>query len=328
MLGLLGIIGALFASLSFGPSDDRTDEDVQPDGDDSPIQEAWAVSSTFMDPDLDEGLPKSDDVADPVDPDRALQGTAGGERLIAGSGSDTLSGDLGDDTLQGNDGDDALFAGAGHDEGHGGTGADGLAGGDGDDSLWGDDGSDSIWGDDGRDSLAGCEGDDAVAGGRGNDVVAGGGGADTLDGDDGDDTLGGDAGDDRLSGGLGADEIDGEDGDDSLFGGNDAVVDYLNGGEGDDALTLAAGDFGNGGEGADAFTLQEFAPGSAIAQIMDFDPAQDDLVIVYDAAIHPDASLFLQATEKGSILLLDGVALASLTHSAPISLADITLRAA
>ena len=79
-----------------------------------------------------------------------------------------------------------------------------------------------------------------------------------------------------------------------------AGVDQMTGGSGDDRLTaragddilhLGAGDYGHGGAGVDSFTLQDFGPGA-------------------------------------TLLLLDGVPLASLTAGANIDLAVIRLQAA
>jgi Ca2+-binding RTX toxin-like protein len=126
--------------------------------------------------------------------------------------------------------------------------------------------------------------------------------------------------------------VDGGAGHDTLWGAApgaaDTDVDILNGGEGDDTLHLGAGDYGHGGAGADSFTLQDFGPGAPLMQITDFDPAEDDLVVIYDSALHPDPQLSLTAGNGATLLLLDGVPLASLTAGANIDLAAIRLQAA
>ena len=174
--------------------------------------------------------------------------------------------------------------------------------------------------------------DDTAQGGDGNDRLIGGTGQDQLAGGAGDDTVLGGEGDDLVSGGTGADEVDGGAGHDTLWGAApgaaDTDVDILNGGDGDDTLHLGAGDYGHGGAGADSFTLQDFGPGAPLMQITDFDPAEDDLVVIYDSALHPDPQLSLTEGNGATLLLLDGVPLASLTAGASIDLAAIRLQAA
>ena len=207
-----------------------------------------------------------------------------------------------------------------------------LAGGEGNDSLWGDDGNDDLTGDVGNDVLAGCEGDDTLTAGDGDDSALGGGGNDVVAGNAGNDTLNGGEGDDLVLGGHGADEVDGGAGNDTLWGagpdGPDTEIDFLNGGEGDDVLHLDAGDYGHGGAGADSFTLQDFAPGSPLVQITDFDPAEDHLVVMYDQVLHPTPELTLHQGEGTTTLLLDGVPLARLTNGAMLDLSQVQLRAA
>ncbi len=319
------------ASLSMDAPSDETDSSHDEDA--SRETEVWGVSTAFMedepapvDPpatpegagggaDEGDGLPQSDDSADMADPDLALIGT---------EGNDALQGQDGADSLAGAAGDDGLIGGAGHDV---------LAGGDGDDSLWGNEGNDVLTGGAGDDLLAGCEGDDSAAGGDGNDSVVGGTGDDALDGKAGDDLVDGGSGNDVLTGGSGADDLEGGAGNDTLSGGlaaeGDGEADFLNGGHGDDDLYLEAGDFGNGGQGADTFTLQDFAPGQPVVQITDFDPAEDQLVVMYDASLHPAPELTLGPGGGGAtILMLDGVPLASLTNGAALDLAAVQLQAA
>lgn len=321
MLGILGLLGALVAGLAMdGQADDSETGREAEDAPESEV-EAWGVSTAFMDeappadpqPE-DEGLPTSDDIEDPADPDLALTGNEGDDVLIGKNGADTLVGAGGEDHL----------TGAG--------GADGMTGGAGDDTLWGHEGDDSLWGDDGQDSLAGCEGDDQIAGGAGDDTVQGGTGDDTLAGQAGEDLVDGSTGDDLLSGGDGADELEGGAGNDTIWGGFEAAddedVDFLNGGLGDDMLHLGAGDYANGGTGADSFVMQDFAPGAPLVQITDFDPSEDQLVVMYDAELHPDPQLSVGNGNGATILMLDGVPVASLTNGAALNLAEIQLRAA
>lgn len=330
MLGLVGLLGAIMASLSMdAPSDE---EDSRHGDDAAPETEGWGVSTAFMedapsvvDPpvtpadagdgaDEQDGLPQSNDSEDLPDPDLTLIGTESNDALLGQDGADSLAGAEGQDDLAG------------------GAGRDVLAGGDGDDSLWGNEGNDTLTGDAGDDLLAGCEGDDRAAGGDGKDSVIGGTGDDELDGQAGDDLVDGGTGDDVLTGGTGADQLEGGAGNDTLSGGlaaeGDAEVDFLNGGYGDDELHLAASDFGNGGQGADRFVLQDFAPGQPVVQITDFDPAEDQLVVMYDATLHPAPELTVGSGGGATILMLDGVPLASLTNGAVLDVAAVQLQAA
>ncbi len=342
MLGLLGLLGVVVAGLAFDSGPDTYEDDRE--AQDTPEGEAWGTSADF--PGFDDGedggadhggtepdgQPISNDTPTSIDPDRDMTGTAGADQMTGGSGQDRLTAGAGDDDLNGRAGDDSLDGGAGQDVLHGGDGDDDLAGGDGDDSLWGDDGHDSLTGGAGNDALAGCEGDDTVQGGAGDDRLIGGTGQDQLAGDAGDDTLLGGEGDDLVSGGTGADEVDGGAGNDTLWGAapgvNDTEVDILNGGDGDDILHLGAGDYGHGGDGADSFTLQDFGPGAPLVQITDFNPAEDELVVLYDSTLHPDPALTLQTGPDATLLLLDGVPLANLTNGATVDLAAIRLQAA
>lgn len=358
MLELLGLLGALVAGLSIdaGGADKASDNDDQ----DLPEEEAWGVSSTFFEgasdpqedatdqdnrdaaePEGDEtdhggtkpdGQPISNDIPDPVDPDLSLRGTDAADQLSGRSGHDTLTAGSGDDHADGRAGNDSLSGDAGHDQLHGAAGTDVLAGGDGDDSLWGDLGDDDLAGGNGDDLLAGAEGNDRAGGGAGDDSLTGGTGNDALNGGEGVDILLGGEGDDLVTGGTGADEVDGGTGNDTLWGtdanSTDQDVDFLNGGEGDDLLHLGAGDYGHSGAGADTFALQDFAPGSPLVQITDFDPDEDQLLILYDAALHPDPQLSLQTSAGPTILLLDGVPLASLSNGAAVDLGTIRLQAA
>jgi Ca2+-binding RTX toxin-like protein len=342
MLGLLGILGALLAGLTLDSGTDAPSAGREAEDNPADDEEAWGVSTAFMlgedpaggdhggtEPD---GQPISNDLPDEPDPDLALHGDEWDDTLEGGSGKDQIAGGAGDDYLSGHDGDDSLWGDAGNDHALGGAGADVLDGGDGNDMLWGDAGNDALIGGAGDDLLAGCEGDDHIIAGSGDDTVMGGGGDDDVSGGAGADVLGGGEGNDLVRGGLGADEVDGGAGDDTLWGGSEASddedVDFLNGGAGDDVLHLGAGDYGNGGAGADSFVLQDFAAGSPVAQITDFNPDEDGLVIYYDQAMHPDPQLSLQTGDGASVLLLDGVPLVSLANGVVPDLSTITLRAA
>jgi Ca2+-binding RTX toxin-like protein len=140
---------------------------------------------------------------------KALQASAGSDRIWGYATDDTISGGLGDDSLYGRGGDDVLDGGVGNDSLSGGSGSDTLTGGTGDDTIYGEDGDDLIGGGEGRDSLSGGSGADTVLGGQGNDSLDGGAGDDILTGGSGNDSLSGGSGSDtyRFSRGWGQDTV-------------------------------------------------------------------------------------------------------------------------
>jgi len=93
---------------------------------------------------------------------------------------------------------------------------------------------------------------------------------------------------------------------------------------------LGAGDYANGGEGDDVFVLHDYEVGSAPAQITDFDRDADELVVIYDATLHPDPQLSLleQDGTDSATLCLDGVPLAEIAHASGLDLSTVSLRAA
>ena len=275
--------------------------------------------------------PDSSDLPQEPEPGLALDAAEGDSILTGQSGEDTVTGGNGDDLLGGRDGDDSISGAAGRDVLHGGTGADSLDGGDGDDTIHAEDGADIVHGGAGADMLAGHEGADRIAGQAGNDTLLGGGGNDTLDGEEGDDWLAGGFGDDLLQGGAGSDTLDGNDGADTLLGldtaAPDAEADFLNGGAGDDVLWLGANDHGHGGAGADEFRIGDWIGEGQFARIADFDPSEDEIVVVYDAQSHPDPQLSL-VSDEGSpdiTVLLDGLPLAEIAGGAGLELSQVRL---
>jgi Ca2+-binding RTX toxin-like protein len=205
------------------------------------------------------------------------------------AGTDTLLDDQGDDWLNGGDYDDWAAAGDDHALLRGGVGDDSLVGGCSDDALEGDAGADTLLGDQGDDWLNGGDDDDWVAGGDGNDVLVGGRGADILDGGKGNDTISG-----------------------REDPGESEQVDYLNGQDGDDGLSLGVGDYATGGEGSDKFELNEPMAQSSIARVMDYDPAHDQLIVKYDPSVHPDPVVTVEPNDDGTeqVVFLDGSKLA------------------
>jgi len=362
MLGLLGLFGAVVAGIVadtlLNPDADHHAEDDHPDHPEAEGDTAVPDQGTMLDyagpgdagdpddatettpPDstlagLAGDMPSSSDDADtPDDPvwaegtaqDDILDGHGAGDTLSGGQGDDAISGHSGADTLAGDTGDDTLYGGSGRDVLSGGPGRDDLTGGEGNDTLSGGLGHDDLQGQFGNDLLRGGFGNDSLGGGPGRDRIEAGAGNDTADGGDGRDLI---------RGGGGADDLSGGKGDDTLWGGDpqgtdDHARDFLNGGAGRDELHLGGGDFGNGGEGADIYILDDHDTDLGAAQITDWHPAEDSLVVLYDPAVHPAPALDV-VTEHGSpdaTIMLDGMPVAHVAGGAGLTTGAITLRAA
>lgn len=106
------------------------------------------------------------------------------------------------------------------------------------------------------DRLTGTSADDKLYGLLGNDTLKGGNGDDYLSGNDGNDRLYGDAGEDVLYGGNGVDLLYGGAGIDVLDGGNDRSRDTLDGGAGNDQISVHVYDVVFGGAGKDTLVIQ------------------------------------------------------------------------
>ncbi len=232
-----------------------------------------------------------------------LQLDDNGGALRGGAGNDTLRGGAGADSLLGGDGDDWLDGGGGDDTLIGSAGDDTLLGGDGDDQLFAGGGNSVLLGGAGNDLLIGGAGDDTLMGGRGNDTLEGGWGNDALIAGAGDNLLNGGAGNDTL---IGA-NLD-------LRGNDRGGVNFLNGGEGDDLIVLGVGDIASGGEGRDLFLLGEWMRGGDPATILDFDPAEDRLMVAYDASRGdpPAIAVAVDQTLGAAVISLDGAVIAVL----------------
>ncbi len=356
MLGLLGLLGAVFAGVmvdsftapddSADEADDRPEADQNDSGDESNIfhmlssrdasaaaaEEGAVDAPTEGDNPEQDGVVSSNDVIVPAPEDLWLNGDDLANMLHGSAGDDHITGQDGDDALAGYAGNDQLEGGEGDDALNGGMGDDSLTGGAGADLLHGEAGRDNLNGGTDADTLQGCEGDDHLVGGDGNDSLVGGEGEDTLLGDAGDDALDGGGGNDLLAGGAGSDTLDGGAGNDTIWGQTydhpDERADFLNGLAGDDTLMLGAGDYGNGGDGADAFHLLDIGADDPPMQITDFNPQEDSLLVMYDAVLHPDPQLTIETSASGTTLLLDGVPLANLQSLAALDLGSITLQAA
>ena len=176
--------------------------------------------------------------------------------IVGAAAGDTLTGYVLADILEGRGGNDRL---------DGGNGEDLLRGGDGDDTLIGGQGTDTLEGEAGNDIITGGLGVGILSGGDGNDRVTGGSSLDDLEGNDGDDMIFGGGGNDNAGGGRGRDIIMGEAGDDTLgtdfidFGavGDDLgfEADTVDGGIGNDTVTMGALDTGHGGADRDTLIL-------------------------------------------------------------------------
>ncbi len=306
MLALLSVFGVLTAGLAadalFSKRSDEDQQDRHPDEDEGHDQ-----GNLLDELEGDPTIPTLGDLPDEVD------------QPIEVEGGDQINARGGDDRIDADDGNDMVWSGAGDDD---------VQGGDGNDTLSGDAGADTLLGGAGADSLAGCEDDDSLSGGTGNDTLVGGEGEDWLDSGEDADWLAGGVGDDTLLGGAGSDVLDGGAGHDVVSGVEEGRQegDFLNGQDGNDTLFVGAGDYAIGGEGADEFVLQEWMSESSVAHILDYDPSQDQLVVVYDAGVHNDPVLTVEPNPGGSgqSILIDGAQVA-VVNGAPVSVADIRL---
>lgn len=360
MLILTGIIGLMLAgatalgigSLMDPPAEDSADQTGTGQADDSTETEdatperpdLLAMTLAALPGDMagapDDTLPEDIDLSEQTElsNDGAITGTAFAARgqILAGDGGDDLvAGEGGDDQIGGRAGDDTLQGGAGRDDLHGAEGADSLSGGDGPDTLYGGSDGDTLNGDDGDDLLFGQIGDDSLDGGQGDDSLHGGPGNDSLHGGSGDDALHGGLEDDWLDGGQGADTLFGGAGNDLLTGlpaqdpgqeQGQTDVDYLNGGDGDDTIIAGDGDIVTSGRGFDLLAMGHWITDPA--QVVDFDPAEDSLIVVYDDSTAADPVIDLRPNDSGSDqvdLYLDGIHVASFAAASGVSLSDIAL---
>lgn len=265
-----------------------------------------------------------------------LVGTDGNDELLGGDGEDTLKGMGGNDTLYGGPGNDILFAGAGDNL---------LFGGEGNDLLHGGPGNDLLHGGSGEDTLFAGEGDNLLNGNGGNDLIFGGPGNDTIHGGEGNDTIFGGAGANALFGGFGDDAIHAGAGESTVFGGpgNDTLVGvaldadgrdiggahFLNGGAGDDVLVLGQGDTGHGGSGNDTFIVGDWIVDGVPAVIVDYDPAEDRIVVAHDASVNPEPEVTVMPdpdTPGAAIITLDGQPIASVKNGAGLTADQIVLQ--
>jgi len=272
------------------------------------------------------------------DPTQTASGSPG-ETIVGTDADDVLAGSDGDDEIGGYAGDDQLNGGPGNDDQHGGGGEDTQKGGSGNDSLHGDGGDDIVEGGDGDDVLFGHEDNDVLRGGAGNDALTGSGGQDLLSGE---------ADNDALQGSLGDDTLDGGHGEDSLFGGwgtdlingiesdsstdTDAPEDsrdFLNGGGGNDTIFAGNDDIVTAGSGEDLIVVGDWIEGDRAAEVMDFDPQEDSLLLVWDdtasAAEAPDVSVAPDPENNDQMQVHVGDAIVALVNGRSLFAADLSL---
>ena len=253
-------------------------------------------------PDVDTpDVPEVPDAPSVTDGDDVLTGNALADVMFGGEGKDVLNGLEGADSLHGEDGNDV------------------LSGGDGDDTLFGNNADDTLHGDAGDDALQGSAGNDVLDGGTGDDVVQGG-----LD----DDTLSGGLGADSLFGGWGNDLVNGVvDNPDTAALDDTDGADFLNGGSGDDTVIAGIGDIVTAGDGADDIVLGDWIPEGGAASIVDFDGADDNILLVYDDA-EETPEVTVQAAPDNPAdaqVLMDGVVVANVFGGAGLAASDIVM---
>ena len=307
MLWLLGLMGVAVVGTAFvGESTETIDDTDRPDPFDNLTPDLPTVSpAAFLDP-------------------------SDGNDIVAGSeGPDTLNGGGGDDQIGGYADNDLMSGGPGNDDLHGMDGDDNLTGDDGADTLTGGAGDDALYGGNDKDLLAGGTGDDALQGGAGNDALRGGVGDDALSGGLDDDTLSGGAGADTLMGGAGNDVLNGLLSEhNSAVTEDDSAVDFLNGGIGDDLIIAGKGDIVTTGEGADTVVAAAWENVDAAVEVMDLDPAHDDLVLFYeeDGGPAPEIAVAIDPDDaEARQVLLDGIVVAQVRGAPHLTADDISL---
>ena len=175
--------------------------------------------------------------------------------------------------------------------------------------------------------IYGTAGRDALEGTAGRDFMEGRAGADTLNGRGGNDQIVTfDAGQDRAWGGMGNDSLYGYrvnamPGGDTSFVVEDHQVDHLHGGMGADKLWLASGDIGTGGMGQDTFHLSWDVDHANPAQITDYQPTTDRIVIEFTShSVQGDMGPISDADQQVTTAALDnGTGTAILLNGQPIA---------
>lgn len=354
MLGFVGLIsllvagGAVSSVLLDDVEEPLEDEDEIPEPE---LDESDGIVATVEA--MTDGTPFTG-----TDGDDVLNGSAGGDLIHGAAGDDLLDGGNGADQLWGGEGEDALRGGEGVDVLQGGGDADLLDGGTENDTVLGQGGDDALTGGFGQDSLVGGEGDDMLLGEAGDDSLAGASGSDIMIGGTGHDTLMGGTGDDLL---IGGDVTEGDAGlldtelaqvdhaistalsdgtitsvdeqEDAQAAGTtpelveDATIDHLNGGAGDDTLIGGATDTMHGGSGADTFML-DIRAGGAPAQVVDYH--QEDALVLIHGDDGPPGEVTITASETQADVFeisADGDLVATVYAPDGLSAADVDLMA-
>ena len=251
-------------------------------------------------------------------------------KIVGSNSVDTMLGSTGADSLNGRSGNDIIDGGAGNDRLAGEGGEDSLRGGAGDDSLTGDANDDILDGGAGNDTLEGGTGDDILFAGAGDDVIDGGTGVDfvsysdatsgiTFSSTEGIAAVSGFGTDaltdvegvigtdfaDTITAGSGIDKVQAGDGDDSIDVSSSTFNGELDGGAGNDSISLSgvtsgtatvmgrAGDDdlsgGDGSEKLDGGSGNDTLRGSAgddtldggagTADVLDYSAVTDDLTV-------------------------------------------------
>jgi Ca2+-binding RTX toxin-like protein len=246
-----------------------------------------------------------------------IRGTPGADQIGGYGEGDTIFGDAGDDVLYGADGADLVSGGDGEDTLHGGAGDDDLRGDAGDDRLFGHNDQDRLHGGDGDDTAHGGAGDDTAHGGAGDDALHGNLGDDLLVGGDGQDTLFGGLGNDTLIGTMpdaNGDDMDGRD--------------YLNGGSGDDVILAGTEDVVTTGSGADSVILGDWLGADHQAEILDFSPDEDSLVVIYDDTDGAEPEVTLEPDSENpdhQRLLVNGEPITLIANAHGLTLDHVSL---
>jgi Ca2+-binding RTX toxin-like protein len=292
----------------------------------------WAIADALLEDEIDEltatatdGDDQSDD-SDDTDqttpssglaeffgtsgPDE-LNGSSMGDRIFGLAGNDTLAGNAGYDRIEGGSGQDVLMGGAGDDQLFGGQNSDALDGGDGDDFLRGGRLADALFGGDGDDTLKGDAGNDSLIGGAGADTLQGGSGDDALVGGELDRQFDATALRSLLDASTNVTGIEFPDGT-NFAAFDDGIADVLNGGDGEDDFLLGATDTGIGGAGEDSFfvaqpqEITEDGTSRAPAQITDFNPDEDDLILIANSARDSHDIQILENEDNTRSVMLNG----------------------
>lgn len=340
MLWIAGLIGVAAAGSAMFLGETSSSENDDTDNHTPPEDDIRLTDNLMMALPLPEALPAQDDapsmtVVNEVDPGAEWTDPL----VISGSSEpDTLIGAGGNDQLNGYEGDDTVSGGLGNDTLHGSYGLDSLIGGGGNDLLHGEDGQDILFGDEGDDRLYGHGGDDRMAGDAGRDTLHGGQGDDRLSGGTDNDALHGNHGNDQLQGGAGEDTLFGGFGNDLIFGISDSSAetdlplpdgkDYLNGGDGNDTVIGGASDVITAGAGADDIVLGDWMAEHEAAEIMDFEPGEDRLLVVWDldADPEPDVNLTSDPDAPGMIkVTIGGEEVAQLRSDELVAASDILI---